>query len=91
MARKMTFSGSKYKGEPVTEASKKKNTDMQKKAAAEKGAKGTNVAKAGQSKSVSGNDMRATQIQNQKNAAAEWSKRHGGLPRTAANVKKYGN
>ena len=90
MARKMTFSGSKYKGEPVTEASKKKNTDVTKKAQAEKATPGTKLAKPGQSKSVAGNDMRATQIENAKKKAEAYKKKHGVYP-TPANVKRFGS
>jgi hypothetical protein len=34
--------------------------------------------------------MRKAQDAKAKSKAAEWSARHGGLPRTAANVEKYG-
>jgi hypothetical protein len=88
--RKMTTAKPVAK-KPVTPASKAAATDKMKKQAAENPKPGTIIAKPNQSKATSGQDMRATQIQNAKKKSDEWSKRHGGLPRTAANVKKYGN
>lgn len=76
---------------PVTPATKAAATDKMKKAAAVNVKPGQKLAKPGQSKANNGNDMRAEQIAAAKKKAAEWSKNHGGLPRTAENVRKYGN
>ena len=76
---------------PVTPATKAAATDKMKKAAAVNVKPGQKLAKAGESKTNQGTDMREAQIAAAKKKAAEWSKKHGGKPRTAENVRKYGN
>jgi hypothetical protein len=84
--RKMTTGPKKA----VTPASRAAATDKMKKAAAVNVKPGQKLAKSGQSKTNQGTDMRQAQIAAAKAKAAEWSKRHGGLPATPENVRKYG-